>query len=215
MMKKKITIQFTSHWQISSGLGDGSWSDSMLVRNHDALLYIPGRALKGALREAAVKLSLCGREDLAEAVELFFGSASQAKGATTDGFITVSSCYLPKDLRQMLLAIDNGVDRENAIRDLTVRRIMTSLDDKRQIKTGSLRTIELGIPGVSFEGEINYEIPEGYTQQWCDDYFSCVCAAVKSMGGDRARGMGCCHVFLDGKQQPVKLPKMRDVACQK
>ena len=214
-MNKKLTVQFTSHWQVSSGLGDGSWADSMLVRSHDALLYIPGRAIKGALREAAQKLSLCGREDLKQAVELFFGSASQAAGATADGLITVSSCYLPEDLRQMLLAFDDGVDRENAVRDLTVRRIMTSLDNRRQVKTGSLRTIEVGIPGVNFEGEISYEIPEGYTKQWCDDYFACVCAAVKSIGGDRARGMGCCHVFLDGKQQQVKLPEMRDPACQK
>ena len=62
-MRSKLTVTFLSDWQISSGIGDGYLADSMLVRNDKGLPYIPGRALKGALREGAWILSKSGRKD--------------------------------------------------------------------------------------------------------------------------------------------------------
>lgn len=52
-MKLHIKINFLSDYMISSGMGDGFLSDSMLVRDSNGIIYIPGRAVKGALREGA------------------------------------------------------------------------------------------------------------------------------------------------------------------
>lgn len=45
-------------------MGDGFLSDSMLVRDSNGIIYIPGRAVKGALREGATFLNKLNRSDI-------------------------------------------------------------------------------------------------------------------------------------------------------
>ncbi|MBK6948989.1 MAG: CRISPR-associated protein [Haliscomenobacter sp.] len=46
-------IEFFSYWHVSSGLAGSTYADLLVNKTREGLPYIPGRTLKGLLREAA------------------------------------------------------------------------------------------------------------------------------------------------------------------
>ena len=50
-MKYKVT--FLDYWHLSSGLSAGSKLDSTVTRDENGLPYIPGKTIKGLIREIA------------------------------------------------------------------------------------------------------------------------------------------------------------------
>ena len=62
----KITLKFYSAWAIGSGKG-GESKDSIILRDDNDLPFIPGRTLKGLLRDAFLD---CGYST-DEAIALF------------------------------------------------------------------------------------------------------------------------------------------------
>lgn len=208
-MKLKIRITFLSDYMISSGLGDGFAADSMLVRDSNGIIYIPGRAVKGALREGASFLNKLGRSDLKSASLYFFGSKDvedENKGSNVQGHMSVSSANLPDDIYSAL--INMGSNRAEVVSDLTCQRIQTALENS-QVKPHSLRTLECGIRGTEFESSVDLYCPEALNE-FAKDYMKAVCAAVKSIGGGRSRGFGSCLVSVidDSDKTEIKIPSI-------
>ena len=202
-METSITITFLSDWHISSGLGDGYRADAVLVRDADGFPYIPGRAVKGALREGARRLGLC-RVDLARAENFFWGTRQDSVDSNESGRLRVSAAKLPEVLREQC-AFDLP-DRATIINDLTIIRSQTALTDKGVAKATSLRFIECGIAGLELTAQLSVAAPKELTDEWLSQYFAAVCAAVKSIGGNRSRGFGLCCVALAGQKGPTLLP---------
>lgn len=202
-----ITITFLSEWQVASGLGDGFWADSVLHRGRDGLPSLPGGAIRGALREAAAILGRC-RGDLRRAETLLWGTRAAERDSNESGVLRVSPGLLPADIREAFLALD-GTRRAMFVRDMTCRRTQTALGEDRQVRDGTLRKLECGMPGLAFESRISAEdIPAGMTEDWIIRYMTAVCAAMRSMGGGRSRGLGRCAVRLAGAPEgPVRLPE--------
>ena len=204
-MRKQLEILFLSEWQVGSGLGDGHLADTVLARDTDGLPFVPGRALRGALREGAWRLGRC-REDLRRAEAVFWGTRSTADLSNQSGCLRVSPARLEAELHRWL-SVQPMSERENFVRDMTCRRIQTALDEKRQVRTSTLRTLECGIPGLRLTAEVVVEPPAGLDCAWVENYLAAVCAAVKSMGGNRARGLGLCRLRLAGTPDgPIGLP---------
>lgn len=191
MFESVIRITFLSDWHVGSGLGNGPVADNILYRDTDGLPCLSGRAVKGALREGAWRLGLC-RADLAGAVDYFFGTSSVERVSNMPGRIAVGSARLPGDVSAWLLSLDAG-KRALYVGDMTVLRAQTALDDRKMVRGGSLRTTECGIPGLFFEAHVELDAP-AIDRAWLEAWFAAVCAAVKSMGADRARGLGHCRV---------------------
>jgi CRISPR-associated protein Csx10 len=217
-METTIAITFYSEWFVGSGFGDGHVADSILTRDSQGLLFIPGRAIKGALREGARRLALV-RADLAKIEAIIFGthcqpekSGNPAKSFNQPGFIRVGNGRLPREIEELLLT-ENPEDRRKFINDLTILKTQTALNEKGVAKTGSLRVIEVGIPGLVFSAEISLIAPKEIEDTWLKLYLAAVCAMVKSLGGHRARGLGKCRVaFQDeqGVQEKTVLPPVLD-----
>lgn len=199
-MERIIRIEFLSEWNISSGVGDGHRADSLLVRDSNGIPVIPGRAVKGALREGAWRLSLARPDDLSAAENHFWGSRSTEDTRTdeekhdgysaAEGKISVSQARLAERIHDYYSSLDEN-QRESFLRDLVTYRAQTALDKNRQTKKGSLRNIEVGIKGLSFDAAISID-EDSLSVDWIDSYFIAVCAAVKSIGGGRSRGLGVC-----------------------
>lgn len=225
-MRKQLEILFLSEWQVGSGMGDGHLADAMLARDTDGLPFVPGRALRGALREGAWRLGRC-REDLRRAEAFFWGTRSTKnqsnqsarldksnQSARLDknnqpGCLRVSAARLDESLR-CWLTTQPLTERENFVRDMTCRRIQTALKEKRQVRINTLRTLECGIPGLRFTAEVEADPPAGLDDAWVAHYLAAVCAAVKSMGGNRARGLGQCRLRLEGTPAaPIGLPPVQ------
>ncbi len=49
----RLTIGFHGYWHIGSGRGDGLGTDAAVIRTPGKLPYMPGRTIKGLLRDAA------------------------------------------------------------------------------------------------------------------------------------------------------------------
>lgn len=208
-MHKKLVIRFLSAWQVGSGLGDGYLADSQVSRDHDGLPWLPGRAIKGALREAAWRLANC-RDDLKLAENLFFGGRNR-QGADeisrVQGLMLISPGYLRQSVRQAYCSL-GAAERADLVQDMLCRRVQTALDEGRRVVNGSLRTLECGMPGLEFEAGIDLALTDGITEDWALAYLAALCAGVKSMGGNRSRGLGRCQFILDGTGSgPVSLPR--------
>lgn len=224
MYNTRITITFISDWHVGSGLGDGAIADSVLNRDADGIPYIPGRAIKGALRESAWRLGLCrDRDDLKDAVKDLFGTGeeipsgnegktqseslpdkSKKRPPNEPGKIMVGQADLSPRLRSWLLC-QPEMKRRIFVGDMTIIHAGTALDEYRQARDHSLRSIECGIPGLAFGSALSIDWPE--MEDWLPAYLSALCAGIKSIGADRARGMGECEVRLKGMSFPVTLPE--------
>lgn len=204
MFETEIRVSFLSDWHIGSGLGDGAIADSILARDDNGLPFLPGRAVKGALREGAWRLGRC-RPDLAFMVEYLWGTRSTAAVSNTPGKIMVGGGRLPDDLADWLLSRDPKT-RRHCVEDMTLLRMQTALDEDKMVRDHTLRTTECGIPGLFFTSPVSIDAPR-LPDAWLKVYFTAVCAAVKSMGADRARGLGHCLIRpKDAGDGPVELP---------
>lgn len=208
-MQRKIVIKFLSEWQISSGIGDGYLADNKISRDSDGFPCIPGRAVKGALREGANLLAGCeGRDDLKKVNELVFGTASDEDKVNQSGIIRVGEAHLDEGLASILNSIDDEAKQE-ALKDMISYRSETKLKEDKQVAIGSLRRLECGIPELELEADIEIENSQHLSEKWLDSYLAAVCAAVKSIGGDRARGLGKCKISVKGlDQNKIELPEI-------
>lgn len=193
MLETDITITFLSDWHVGSGLGNGAIADAVLNRDVNGLLWLPGSAIKGALREAAWRLALCDAQNLKWLEDFLFGTNNVTdRTVNKNGLVEVGEGRLQKDLRAWLLAL-KPQERAAFVSDLTFIRQQTKLTADKQVEPHSLRAIECGIAGLSFHSCIAWLIPQE-AHPWFKQYLACLFANVKSIGGDRARGLGRCKI---------------------
>lgn len=202
-MRETLEIMFQSSWHISASMSGGVVADSILVRDEKGIPFIPGRALKGALREGAEVLGQC-REDLKDCISFYFGSRSDTSSVNQPGCITISNGEIPSDVYSYLLS-KNDVDRDLFVSDMAEVRIQTALEDG-QVKTGSLRSIECGIPGIFFKAQLECE--NSLCKSWDVEYFKAVCAAVKFIGAGRTKGLGRCVIKLGEHESNISVPEV-------
>lgn len=139
----------------------------------------------------------------------FWSGRSTTSDSNRSGHLCVSPGELEPVVRAALLNCPSP-KREGFVRDLTCRRMQTALNDDRQVKGQTLRTLECGIPGTLFTATLQVNAPD-MDSAWTRAYFQAVCAAVKSMGGNRSRGFGACRItFGKPEKQPetIGLPPL-------
>lgn len=196
------SIQFYSEWHAGSGLTSGSDLNALVIKDKNGLPYIPGRTLKGLLREAAEDLMTFGKCD-SEFVKNVFGLPTgttktskidaEEEKPTEKGKCFFSNATLSPDLE--LIA------KENQLSKFFYRSVAsTSIEENGVAKRGSLRTMETTIP-CTLRAEIT-EFPDDpkskeqieYCLQW-----------VKRLGQNRHRGLGRCQfIFKEMVKEDAK-----------
>lgn len=190
-----LRISFLSAWHVGSGLGNGAIADAILNRNACGLPWIPGTAIKGALREASWRLALC-EDDCANPMSwltsFFFGGCGNASDSNRPGRLYIGSASLDHEISALILSLPDN-QRQDFMDGMTTIRQQTKLNPDKTTAPGSLRSIECGIPGLSFFASVRAELEPDWTD-WFERYLQTLCANVKSIGGYRARGLGRCRV---------------------
>ncbi|MBQ7617534.1 MAG: hypothetical protein IJS50_01540 [Desulfovibrio sp.] len=201
-MHNTLVISFLSDWHVAAGVGDGYLVDSVLLRDGDGFPYIPGRALRGALRSGAKRLGLC-RPDLRMAEQYFWegGFENDPKLWT----LRVSSAHFAEGLKRQLLGHSQA---KQLTSDLTILRSNNALTEEGVSKKGSLHTQECGIQGLDLYATLSVNAPAGFSEAWLEAYFAAVCAMVKSLGANRSRGFGRCRLSLLDYRKTVVLPEV-------
>ena len=176
-------IEFFSNWHCGSGLAAGADVDALVVKDKQGLPYVPGRTLKGLLREAANELAndqtkvnlifgISGdQEKWSEEIErvgcAFFGNATLNDGQA------IASAGLVPYLYQTFSS--------------------TAIDENGIADEATLRKIETVVP-CTLSGAI-LNIPKDDV-----DLIEEAMSFIKRMGTGRTRGYGRCQIRVTGKE---------------
>lgn len=172
----KYEIEFFSNWHCGSGLAAGADVDALVIKDNKGLPYVPGRTIKGLLREAASILSVNE-----ETIAMIFGVSGDKDGHKT-GLSYFANATLPSDEYQYIV-------QQGLASHLYQTFASTSIDEKGIAKDKTLRKIETVIP-CKLEGEI-LNVPDG-SEQVIEEAMQ----YVKRMGTGRNRGYGRCKLSI-------------------
>jgi len=185
------TITFFSEWHCGSGLSSGSDMDELVIKDKDGFPYIPGKTLKGLLKNAAMDISdIQGNDSAKESfITGFFGffddKTDEDSSVHTQGKGYFTNAVINPSLKEKSINI----------KDFFYKAISsTTIDDEGIAKDNSLRRIETTIPCVLYASI--YDVDEKYIS----DIKQCM-KWIKRMGMNRNRGLGRCRFeILDQKE---------------
>lgn len=180
-----ITYKVTMHnyWHCGSGLAAGADVDAIVIKDKDGLPYIPGKTVKGLVREAMNEIiNLRGEEEPQEYVKLFGYLSKNGKemdksesfftNATMDGKDDTTKQILELGLQQYLYesVANTAIDEETGT-----------------AKKHSLRKMEVTVP-LTLTGRI-LNVPESMKTAVLD-----AMRFIKNLGANRNRGLGRCTI---------------------
>lgn len=180
-MRINYKIRFYSDWHCGSGLAAGADVDMLVIKNSDKLPYLPGKTIKGLIREAVLTLQETPEKDILRT----FGTPNSADTparlkASAEAFFT--DAELPEEEQKAITATRS--------QQFLFRKISsTAIDENGVAKHQSLRKIEVVIPCIL----------QGYIQNVPETAVDKVIHAmkfIKRLGTGRNRGLGRCQ-FID------------------
>ena len=190
---KTLRIDILDWWHCGTGIG-GGFADARIDRDPEGLPCVPGRHLKGILRDAARRAEGWGALPGGSVEELFGGDPAETeeldpkapKPRPEPGALRVSTARLAPQVRARLR------------RDPRLRAVLTALFAQTAVDpaTGTarekhLRRIEVTVPLELFAelrwiGTEEHALADRWPQLLADAVFPLVFA----LGADRTRGLG-------------------------
>ncbi|WP_373549467.1 RAMP superfamily CRISPR-associated protein [Haliscomenobacter sp.] len=175
-------IEFYTYWHTGSGLSGGTDANLTVIKNQLGLPFIPGRTLKGLLREAATLLNELDATLVTKTfIETVFGVGEDEN---THQISKEAMCYFGNaELSQYL---SNSLQAEHK-KQLYPVLASTAIDDAGQAANGSLRQLEVCIPLTLYANIEHFPSDDAnlvqleHCMMW-----------VKKLGNSRSRGLGRC-----------------------
>lgn len=176
---KKITykIELLSDWHCGSGLSGGAGSNAMVIKDDRAIPFIPGKTMKGLLKEAL--LEIC--EVKGEAFEKNYSKLFEESYTNnrSEGLF-FSNAIVKKEEADEIVS--------NNLQTFLYRNITsTAIESTGEAKVHSLRTIEVCMP-INLEGFIN-----GVED---DEILKNAFKMIRHLGVNRNRGLGRCKIII-------------------
>lgn len=198
MNSKRLTITFLSYWHAGSGEGRGAAADALCLKDAAGLPYLPGKTIKGLLREAVHTCEDAGRLDTGT-TDFLFGKAAVAASAekkiigeaSVPGILRVSNANLPEREHQWL-ASPSGEGQRHALFEYFSA---TSIDEHGLALDKTLRTIELCLP-VTLLASITGPDDD----RWVEP-IKTACVLIRSAGSHRNRGLGRCTFTFERNEE--------------
>ena len=182
-----ITIRFFSQWHCGSGTSAGAEVDELVVKDKNGMPYIPGKTLKGLIREAT--------EDYVS-----FSSQSEALGtllAETFGKELGETPEQTAGCAHFGNAVLEGTEYEAIVENHAQQYMYdkittTAIDDDGIAKDHSLRSMEVVLPCTLYASITG--VPENLADILSESF-----GMIKRMGQKRNRGLGRCEIKEGGK----------------
>lgn len=184
-------VEFFTDWHCGSGLAAGADVDALVVKDRDGLPYIPGKTIKGLLREAVddiIAYRYHGsdkRSEYEKLVKEYFGFFD----GTTDEADLKREMLIGKAhfTNATLPDADRAAIVKRGLQPYLYRNISSTAIDNGIAVSSSLRRSEVTVP-CSVEGQI-LNLPD-------DDCFKEIITDamryIKRLGQNRNRGLGRC-----------------------
>lgn len=191
--KYNVQIQLLSDSLIGATEGYGAIIDKDSVFDEVGLPIIPGKRVKGILRDETELLTkykpivIQPKDDgnNKTAIEILFGKAGLTDKNTK--YLSVSNFVLREyeaNKTYLKYLIQKGdITRSEVIAHFTTLRMMTRIDDDNIATETSLRTIRVLKKGLIFEGELSFD------PHYLEDFRSII-SLTRRIGSMRNRGLG-------------------------
>lgn len=180
-------MEFFSYWHTGSGLSAGAEANLEVIKNEHNLPYIPGRTLKGLLRDAAERIHALNNSMVSRAfIESVFGLGQDSVGQDQQGQREIqSACFFSNAELSPWLTSHLTPQLSAQLYEVLAS---TAIDERGLAKDQTLRQMEVIIP-LTLYAAIEY-FPDSdanrkqlsYCFQW-----------IKRMGANRTRGLGNCQ----------------------
>lgn len=177
MHRVKLTFTIVSYWHAGSGAGEGARLDAITAEKAYGLPYLPGKTVKGLLREAVLMVEECGKLP-AKTTEALFGTATTRYDSTA-GQLEITDATLPDDFQNWArLNQEKGPFLFHTVSS-------TCINNEGTAETDTLRCIEVSIP-MSLMSFVESEVEPPY---WIDT-LKLAAPFVRHIGTHRHRGLG-------------------------
>ena len=192
MRDLKYEVEFYSIWHCGSGLAGGASKDAIVIKDIHNLPYIPGKTIKGLVREALENvLSFSNKEDLYETLIQSLGNSkdhdlrsdvSDDSEATRKGTTFFTNAVLDEQEQACIIS--------EKLSEYMYRSISsTAIGENGTAVEHSLRVIECTIP-CKLYGEIQ-DIPDSIFEE-----YKMALQMIKRIGVNRNRGLGRCKFSI-------------------
>lgn len=183
-MNIKYKIEFHTDWHCGSGLAAGADVDALVVKDKNGMPFVPGKTIKGLVREAVEEIrNLRGKntDDLVDTFGFFDKDPLTAK----KGSMFFTNAELAKTEYDAIVSNDAS---RFMYRDIA----STAIDDNGIAKEHSLRKMQVVVP-CSVYGEIII-VPDGMADEIVQSF-----GFIKRLGQNRNRGLGRCTITVEEK----------------
>lgn len=177
---KNITykIEMFAPWHCGSGLSAGADVDALVVKDKNGLPFIPGKTLKGLVREAVEDYCLFVHQDNQDAIIKTFGLGNDSE-ELHHGTAFFSNATISPEERDVIIS-------ENAQSFLFDKVASTAIGEDGIAKKFSLRRMEVAVPCTLF-AEIT-DVDEQMAK-----IIGKSMGLIKRLGQNRNRGLGRCR----------------------
>ena len=182
-MDIRYTIEFFSYWHCGSGLSAGADLDSLVVKDSNGMPFVPGKTVKGLIREAAETLiEVCPAKYPSKTeVDSVFGIVPDGIDVKDSGCAFFSNAEFPDSDYERIV----GSSKQEYLFDAVS---YTAIGGDGIALPHSLRRVEVVVP-CTLTGVIK-NLPSGAGMQTLViDSF----AFIKRLGENRNRGLGRCE----------------------
>ena len=205
----QLTLNIQNYWRAGTGRGGGSAYDEMVYRNSYGLPVLPGRTLKGLLRDACWRAEQWGHIGEGTTSQLF-GMRFNHEGKSVDpndksdrpyaGRIRVSSAELEEETRNYLQwrRQDDREDFEGLTANFYRTLSSTAIKDG-SAKDQSLRTSEVTIP-LKLVANITIRDGEKESAENYAKHLKKCLPLVRAVGNNRTRGLGRVQITMTKKE---------------
>jgi CRISPR/Cas system CSM-associated protein Csm3 (group 7 of RAMP superfamily) len=186
MKTVSLTIDITSFWHIGSGHGRGGDVDAVVLRDTAGLPYIPGKTIKGLLREAVQIAEDNGRLAAGSVLEWFGKSMDEkAKSPEIRGKLWFDNAHIETQDRDVL------VKNTELQAGLYVSIASTKIDSESGVaKDETLRSREVVVP-LTLQTHIHGPDDIGWVT-----ILKTALPLVRMLGVNRHRGLGRCSMTI-------------------
>jgi CRISPR/Cas system CSM-associated protein Csm3 (group 7 of RAMP superfamily) len=182
-------IDFFTYWHASSGLSGSTYADLLVNKTDENLPFIPGKTLKGLLREAAESIHELD-SDLVKSdfIEYVFGLSPTKKEMDKEIYTKEAKCFFSNAYLSEKLTTSINIESTNYLYKVISS---TKIDKNGIAEDSSLRQLEVTVPLILYAKIEHFPEEGNYLEQFkhCLNW-------VKRMGLNRSRGLGRCQFSI-------------------
>ncbi|MGL6260366.1 RAMP superfamily CRISPR-associated protein [Vibrio sp. WXL210] len=184
-----LSLDIVSEWHIGSGEEGGAKADSLVLKDALGLPYVPGRSLKGLIREA-VNTAMDNQWFSSDLLSVLGQEGTQIDSQSS---LHVSSACLSTE--------DVSYFRDNQHSAAHLYRVITStaIEGKTGVaKPTSLRSMEVAVPM-----RLTAKLELVDKAQLLVEEFKAVLPLITRLGAKRQRGLGQVYVSVESVRESV------------